>query len=347
MSGQETSEEKTLPPSAKKLREARRKGQISHSKEMVGAAVTATALGYLLVRFTFLFNQLSDGLIAVPSLIDRPFADAVVPLLGRLAGNVAWAVAPFTGLIVIVAVLSNVVANGGVLAAVDPVLPKMERLDPVAGFKRMVSIKNLAELIKSVCKLGAVAGVTVALIAGSMQALVELPACGLRCAGPVLLGLLQPLLLTAAGIFLVLGALDIGLQRWLFRREMRMTHSEQKRERKESEGDPLIRNQHRQGRRSSLALKTGLRNASFVMRSGDVALALRFAAPDAMVPILVARGTQEGAALLLEEAKALNLPVIFDAAAVAFVAPRLKVGRMISQDMFNPVIGCMRAAGLL
>ncbi len=347
MSGEDTSEEKTLPPSAKKLREARRKGQIAHSKEMVSATVTAVAFGYLSVRFVLLFNQLSDGLLAVPALLDRPFGNAVGPLLARLASNALWAVAPFTGLIVTAAVISNVVINGGALAALDPVLPKMERLDPVAGLKRMFAIKNFVELAKSLTKVGVVGGLTVFLIAGSLQTLAELPACGILCTGPVLRGLLEPLLLAVAGLFLALGGLDIGLQRWLFRRDMRMTKSEQKRERKESEGDPMIRSQHRQDRRSSAALKTGLRNATFIIRSGDVALALRFAVPDALVPVLVARGTEDGAILLLSEAKMFNLPVVFNAEAVALLSRRLKVGRMISQEMFNPVIACMREAGVL
>lgn len=347
MSSQETSEEKTLPPSAKKLREARRKGQIAHSKEMVSAVVTLAAFAYLLAGFVGVFDALRDGLLALPSLLNRPFADAIAPLATRLAGDIAWTVTPFIALIVVAAVITNLVVNGGALAAFDPIMPKMERLDPVAGFKRMFAMKNVVELLKSVGKVAAVGSLTAYLIAVSLKALVELPACGLLCAGPVLRTLVQPLVLTSAGLFVVLGGLDIGVQRWLFLRDMRMTKSEQKRERKENEGDPTIRSQHRQDRRSGLALKTGLRNATFVIRSGDMAFAMRFAAPDAMVPVLVARATQEGATLLLDEARLLRLPVIFSPEAVAAVAPRLKVGRMITQEMFNPVIGCMREAGLL
>lgn len=347
MSGQDTSEEKTLPPSAKKLREARKKGQIARSKEMVGAVVTMVGFAYLLVRFALLFGQVSDGLLALPALTDKPFADVIAPLLSRLAAEVTWAVAPLVGLLVTAAVVTNVIVNGGALVAIDPVLPKMDHLDPVAGFGRLFGMKNLVELIKALGKVAIVGGLTAFLTAGSLQALAELPACGLLCAGPILHGLLQPLLLVTSGVFLVVGAFDIGLQRWLFRRDMRMTKTEQKRERKESEGDPTIRSKHRQDRRSSLALKTGLRHATFVIRSGDMALAMRYAVPDALVPILVARGTQEGAVLLLHEARALNLPVIFNAEAVALLTPRLKVGRMITQEMFNPVIGCMREAGVL
>lgn len=345
MSG-DTTEEKDLPPSAKKLKDARRKGQVAQSKDMVGAVTTTTAFCYLLIRCVPLFATLSDSLQTLPELLDRPFPEAVAVLWGRIGADLALAVAPFIALLAIAAIVTNVVVHGGVLVAVDPILPKFERLDPVAGFKRMFGLKTSIELIKSLVKVGALLTLIYVILIRSLQTLVEIPVCGLRCAPTIIGRLVQPLVLTSIGVFLVVGALDIGIQRWLFRREMRMTRSEQKRERKEQEGDPMIKRQHRQHRHGGAA-KTGLRNATFVIRSADVALALRFALPDAGVPVLVARGADDGALQLLDEARALNLPVVFDAATTALIARRLAVGRMITQDMFQPVIACMRRAGAL
>ncbi len=188
--------------------------------------------------------------------------------------------------------------------------------------------------------------VTYVIIRAAVQSLVEVPVCGLRCAPPIFGALLAPLLLTCAGLLLLLGGLDIGLQRWLFRREMRMTKSEQKRERKENLGDPTIKQWRRKDQRSR-AGKTGLRNATFLIRSSDTVLAMRYAAPDTTVPVLVARGSQHGATALLDQAKALNLPVVFDAATVTMIGQRLKAGGMIAPDMFQPIIRCMREAGVI
>jgi type III secretion protein U len=347
VSERETSEEKTLPPSAKKLEKAREEGRIAHSKEAVTAAVTATAFGYLLIFVPSLFSRLSDGLLAVPDLYARPLDVAVSILLGRLGSDIALATVPLIVLLISVAIITNIAINGGVVIAFDPVAPKMERLDPVAGLLRMFGLKTCVELIKSIVKLASVGIVAFVIIAGAPQALADIPACALRCAVPIFGTLLSRLLLTAVALFLLLGGLDIGLQRWLFRREMRMTKTEQKRERKDSEGDPMIRRQRLKDQRGSSRSKTGLRNATFLIRSADIVLAMRYAAPDATVPILVARGTHEGAFRLLDEAKALNLPVVFNAAAVALLAPRLKVGRIITADVFQPIIGCMREAGIL
>lgn len=347
MSGRETSEEKTLPPSAKKLREARKKGQIPHSKETVTAVVTATAFAYLLMRFDALFAQLGDGLRAIPGLYGKPFAAAVANLLPRLGVDVALAVTPLIGALVMAAVLANIIVNRGVVVAVDPILPKMEHLDPVAGLTRMFGLKNVVELGKAVVKTAAVTVLAAVVIAGALQALVEIPACGLRCAAPVFGALLARLIFISLALLLLFGGADIGLQRWLFRRDMRMTRTEQKRERKESEGDPLIRRMRQRDHRRNTGPRTGLRNATFLIRSADLVLAMRYAAPDAMVPVLVARGMQEQAAKLLDDAKALGLPVVFDAATAELLASRLKVGGVIATDMFQPVIGCMREAGVI
>lgn len=345
MSG-DTSEEKSLPPSDKKLREARKKGQISHSKEMVTAIVTTAAFGYLMIRGGDMFARLHDGLAAVPDLQDRPFDQAVSALAVRLLVDVASALIPLIGLIVASAILANVVVNGGVLAALDPVLPKMERLDPIAGFKRMFALRNLAEVLKSVVKVLVLGGLTIYLIHGALQALVELPVCGARCIGGVIGALLVRLLVIISGVFILLGGFDIGLQKWLFSRDMRMTKSEQKREHKESLGDPLIKRQRAQERRGNRS-KSGLRNATFIIRSADVALALRYANPDALVPVLVAKGVDEGARAVLDEARQFGLPVVFDTATANSMAPKLKVGGLIPQEMFQAVIACMHEAKIL
>ena len=261
MSQNDTTEEKTLPASPKKLRKAREKGKIAHSREMVGALITLAVVAYLVVRFTIMFDQLRDGLDALPDLLSRPFPEAAFFLITRLSSNIAWTLTPFVGLIVAFAVLGNIIVNGGVLATVDPILPKMENVDPVAGFRRIFSLKTFFELSKSLVKLVVVGGLTVFVLGGALQAMVEIPACGMRCTGPVFRALLLPLMFTTAAFFLVLGGLDVGLQKWLFRREMRMTRSERKRELKETEGNPLIRRQQRQDRANN-PLKTGLRNAT-------------------------------------------------------------------------------------
>ena len=207
-------------------------------------------------------------------------------------------------------------------------------------------MNSLLELVKSLIKLVAAGYLIFRLIEAAMQALVDVPNCGLSCGISILGVLLKYMLLVMAGLFIVLGVLDIGIQKWLFMRDQRMTATELKRERKDSDGDPEIKKQHRRERRIGGA-KTGLRNANFAIRSSDVVLALRYTVQDAPVPVLIARGREEGFHPLLDELRSLGIPIVFDSEAVVLLAPRLKVGTPILKEMFDPVVRCMYQAGVL
>lgn len=343
------SEEKTLPPSFKKLRDARQKGQISKSKEMTTAAVTLAAFGYLMLTAPALFGYFADLAVAAARATDQPVHEAVALLAGRMLAAGESYLGPLLLLLVVTGVLANIVVNGGLVISMDPVAPKLERIDPVKGFGRLFAMRNWIELIKTLLKLLLVLGCCFTLERGALRTLMHAPGCGVGCVGPVLRGMLVPLLVTCCGFFVLLGLMDIGLQRWLFRREMRMTKTEQKRERKEMEGDPFIKKAHRTDQRtaSRTGLRTGMRNATFVVRSSDIVLAFRYAKPDAEVPVLLARATDDAVPQLANEAKRLGLPIVFNPAAAQALVGRVLIGKAIPPGLFQVVITCMREAGLL
>ena len=350
MSGGNDSEEKTLPPSAKKLNESRKKGQVPKSRELVTAVLTVTAFGVLALRGPAAFDQLRAELGAVGSLAtDQPFSTALGTIAWQLGIVAAGVLGPLFALLVAGVVVGNIAVNGGLVLALDPVLPKLERLDPVEGFKRLFALRSLIELVKTLVKLTLVLTTAFLLLRGALAPLVQQPSCDLACAPGLLRDLLQPLLIAACLGFLVVGTLDIGIQRWLFRRDMRMTRTEQKRERKEQEGDPLLKRHHKREQRSAAQsrMRAGLRNATFVVRSGTVCCAMRFAPPDAQVPIMVARARDEAASLLTAEARRRGVPVVYNPAVAAALDGQLKVGMMITKAMFPSVIACMREARVL
>jgi type III secretion protein U len=341
-----SSEERTLPASDKKLREARKKGQVPHSREMVTAAVSLASFGYLMLRAPDLGASFEARLVSLPDSYDLPFTTAIETVTRQLSVEAFAALLPLISVVVIVVVVTNLVINGGLVVSLHPITPNGDHINPVTGFGRVFSMRNVLELVKSIIKLAVVVFLVFRLIEGALQASVEIPACGLSCGISVLGALLKRLMIIMAGLFLVLGALDITIQKWLFMRDQRMTQTEQKRERKDSDGNPEIKSQHRRNRQSGRA-KTGLSNANFAIRSASVVLAMRYTHTDAPVPVLVARGIESGVDPLLAELRSLGVPIVFDTAVVGSISPGLKVGEAISSKMFQPVIACMREAGVL
>lgn len=344
-----TSEQKVLPPSAKKLRDARRKGQVASSQEFLRAAGSAAALGYVTLRGPWLMEAARGVADAAASLSALPWQQALPALMSHIAWMAAGFVLPLLGLVVFCVLAASLVGNGGVVFSIDPVLPKMERIDPIAGFGRIFSTRNAVNGLKTVFKFVVVGVTTIIVLRSAVRPLAELPACGLGCVPGLTRALFGPLLLTAVLLFLVLGAMDLRLQRFLFRREMRMTLTERKRERHEAEGNPLIKGARRRERQAALRnhVRTGMRHASFVIRAEGAALALSYAPPDVLVPVLVARAQGDAAVALLEEASLAGLPTVLNPETVALLSTRMQVGSPLPKELFTPVIACMREAGLL
>ena len=343
------SEEKSLPPSAKKLRDARKKGQVASGRDFVAAAGSAAALGYVALRGPALLDSARALMGDAAGLAVQPWQEALPALLSRIIWIAAGFVLPLLCLVLACVLAAALVANGGFLVSAEPLAPKIERIDPVAGLGRIFALRNMVDALKTLVKF-AVVGITAAiLLRSALRPLAELPACGLGCVPALTRALFGPLLVAAVLLFLVLGGLDLGLQRFLFRREMRMTRSEQKRERKEAEGNPLIKSAHRQEQRAAMRshVRTGVRNATFVIRGERLALALRYAPPDVLVPVLVARASGESAAALVEEASRADLPSVLDPEVATLLSTRMQVGGLLPRELFTPVIACMREAGVL
>ncbi len=341
------SEEKTLPPSAKKLREARRKGQVPKSKDFVSALVTLAAFGFVISQFPQVAARFIGLLGQAGAVADQDVATTRAELVSAAIQLFALAVIPLLLLLVLIAIGSSVIAAGGPVFALDPIIPKLTRLNPAEGIKKIVSARGFIEVGKSLLKLVMLVTLAVTTIRGSLQAMVELPSCGLRCAGPILRGTMLPLVSAGVLLFLVVGAADLLLQRWLFRRDQRMSFTERKNEHKNTEGNPLIKGAHKRERRESAKLKSGLREATFVVTGRRVAVAMRYSTSDTRVPMPVARAGYDDVVMCVQVARKLKLPTIHDHEAARALFDKVAIGHTIPRDLFNPVIGCMKRLGIL
>ena len=345
----DTSESKEIPASAKKLREARRKGQVANSKDFVGAIATVTALFYVALRGPDLFAQLSAALSDTATLSEKPLDIALSLILHRLEGLFIGFVLPLLALLFFGVFVAALIGNGGMIFSADPLAPKFERINPVSGFQRIFSLRNIIDGLKIVLKFVAVLCTLILVVKSDVQFLVHLPACGPTCVPAAVKGMVWPLLLSAIFCFLILGCFDLGIQRLLFRREMRMTRTEQKKELKNSEGNPLIKRAQRQERRAAMGsnVRMGLKHATFVVYDAEGALAFQYAPPGVLVPALVARSGRTGLSEFLGDAKSAGIPVVEDAESARFLASRVPLGSALPRDAFQTAIFCMRKAGVI
>jgi type III secretion protein U len=305
------SEEKSLPASRKKLLDARKKGQLPKSQDMVTAMVVLTCSLYLISVGQAIHQRCRALLALVADIYTQPFA-SVWPRIETAAIDLLLSIVlPLLGVTVITVVLTNLVTMGGLVLSVEPIKPEFERISPVAGFKRIFSLRSLIEMLKALFKLGTLALAFVLVYRAGLQSLMQSSGCGAGCVRASFQQLFQPLLVTLIIAFLLVGGLDVLMQRWLFGREMRMTKSDRKRETKDTDGDPLIRQARQRQRKQmhALATKRGLQNATLVIgEAGQWAVGLRYIRGETPVPVIVSRAGPEESAAMLAQASAFGIP---------------------------------------
>ncbi|WOH64314.1 EscU/YscU/HrcU family type III secretion system export apparatus switch protein [Bradyrhizobium sp. BWA-3-5] len=342
-----TSEEKKLPPTPKKLREARKKGQSARSTDFVSGVSACAGFGCLWWREGAIEDKWHETVRLIDKLQEQRFTNAVPQALSGLLELSISAVGPLLAAIVAAGLLANVMVNGGFMFASEPLKPKLEKLDPIKGLKRIVSKRSFIELGKTLVKVVLLGASFFLTVIASWKALVYLPVCGLGCLGFVFT---EVKLLTgiAAGAFLVGGLADLLIQRWLFLQDMRMTETEAKREKKEQEGNPQVKREHRRLRQESAnQAPLGVHRATLILRGAASLIGLRYVRGETGVPVLVCRGEGEVASRLLAEARALRLHIIDDDVLVRQLLGKARLGDPVPSQYFESVAKALYAAGLV
>ena len=342
------SEEKSLPATKKKLRDARKKGQIAGSRDVIVAAGTSAALAYLWFDADGIRKSLQDLLTVPPELYDRPLGEAASTIATASVTSLVWILGPLFAVVAGACFLGGMVSTRGLIFAIDPITPKPDRLNPVEGFKRLFSLKSLTELLKQIVKTLLLATAVMLILRAGLPGLLHAPACGVNCLAASFGAVVKPMLGAAIALFLFAALIDIGLQQFLFGREMRMTKTEHKRERKDQEGDPLIMQARKREVKAlaSGAARTGIRHATVLLTSGEEhAVGLRFVRGETVVPVVVCKGAGATARTLASMARQQGTPVLDDPELAARLHARIGVGRFITEDMFNAVARVLMRVG--
>jgi flagellar biosynthesis protein FlhB len=307
-----SSQQRTERPTAKRIRDARRRGQVPRSRELPAAAVV---LGAALALFLSDIPQQSAGLmraalqfdaaaLANPETMARRFAE--------LLGLVLLMLVPLLAATFVAALCAPLIL-GGWNFSVQAMAPKLERIDPIAGFGRMFSVNSLVELAKSLLKF-----ILLALIAWACW-LAErngLMALGLADVGSgIAAGLsmtLRAFAWLSAGLLLI-AALDAPFQLWEYHKNLRMTRQEVREELKESEGRPEVKAKIRrvQQEMARRRMMDQVPKADVVVTNPThYAVALRYTAGKMRAPRVVAKGADVLALAIRELARQHRVPLV-------------------------------------
>lgn len=360
------SSEKTEPPSHKKLNDARRKGDVAHSKDFTQTLLILSLLAYLVLRGRAIFETLAAlvlfaGRISaaasaaasatasatastfspVPPL---SFSGAVAALGREAAGACLDIVAPFLLIVIGVGVFAETV-QVGVLLAFEKLKPSAKKLNPAANLKNIVSKKNLIEFVKSVVKIGFLSVLVWRVVAAALPELFTLPRAGVDGVFASVGVLMTTLLLNVAVAYVALGVADLAWQRYLHRQGLRMSKDDVKREYKEMEGDPHVRSMRRnlQKEMAMQGATAGARRASVLITNPThYAVAIYYEAAETPLPIVLAKGEGALAQRMIDEAREAGVPVLRDIPLARALSARAEIAQYIPETFIEPVAEVLR-----
>ena len=307
-------QDRRLPASARKIEKARGEGQVARSRDLGHLAAFGVG-GALLVMLAptgieWLRQTLISGLVF--GAHDVTETATMSAHLSALVQRMLAVVLP-VGLLMALVALAAGVLSGGWNFTLKAVQPKFSKLDPLAGIKRMVSLGQLGDLLKT-CGLALVLGTVGALYLrariDAFPQLLALPLpAALAGAGELVLGGLALLL----GVLAAFALVDVPLQRHKLLKQLRMTHEEVKKESRDAEGNPEIKAKVRQRMRAlaNRRMLAAVPGADIVvMNPTHFAVALKYDEAAMGAPRVVAKGSDLMALRIRDAARAAQVPVL-------------------------------------
>jgi flagellar biosynthetic protein FlhB len=341
MAENEDGQEKTEQPTAKRLQESRRKGQIARSRELNTMAITLVGA----VALVTMSDSLGDGLSQLMrSAFQIPRADMfdTLAMLRRFASAMQDALlmlVPIMLLLVVVAIGSSVVLGGMVFSA-ESIAPKLSKLNPMKGLKRILSAKGLVELLKALAKFFLIGGVTTLVIWNSLDDFLGLGRMELGPAMDELGSLVGWSFVLISSTMILIALVDVPFQLWDHTRQLKMTRQEIRDEMKETEGRPEVK-----GRIRSLQREMAQRRMMEEVPKADVivtnpthyAVALRYDQERMQAPKLVAKGVDLVATNIRQVAREHQVPVVESPMLARAIYAHTRLGETIPAGLYLAV----------
>jgi flagellar biosynthetic protein FlhB len=305
--------EKTEKPTAKRLSEAAKNGDILQSRELGTALVVMAGVGCLAILGPSVVEALSGMLVQALRFDQRDIVD--FDPASRFYALLEGIALPVGGILfaTVLAAIAAPALLGSLGFRTKAFSVKPSKLNPASGLKRIFGMQGLIELAKSIAKVGLLGSIGFWLIWDRLTAIVGMGRSGLEPALAELGSIFILACVAMAGALFVVAGIDVPAQIMQRSNRLRMTKQEVKDENKESEGSPEVKGQirRRQYETMSNSTRKAVAEASVIITNPThFAVALRYQPGKDFAPIVVARGRDAIAAAIREIADQKSVPVL-------------------------------------
>ncbi len=342
MAEQQQEQDRSEPATPFKLREARRRGQVAKSMEINSLLLLSTALAMIYLTGEAMIGGQLDMARAVLSQaggVDLSPGHALV-LFEAMVKEVIHVFWPIIAAMMIVGVLSNMFQTGPVFSFY-PLKPDIQRINPIAGFKRLFSVKLLFESVKSVIKLALFSAVIYFAIVGSVPTFLGLLDTDPNAYPRFLLEQSVSLAFKLLFVLFVIAILDLLYTRWDFAKKMRMSRREIKEEVKRREGDPQVRAKIKELQREASKRAGSLKRVPdadvLITNPTHLAVGVRYERGVMEAPLVITKGAGELALKMREAAIRRRVPVVENKRLARALFKQVEIDQMITPELFPAV----------
>lgn len=339
--------EKTEQPTAKKLNDARKKGQVAKSKEIASALglfsffiilklYVGSVGSSFIMGFHAVYNQ-------IPDVIKNYNGDIPVAAIGTLVRGMmqqlGLIVVPFLLAGFVVAFLSDLVQVKW-RPTTQPLKPKPNKLSPMNGLKRLFSVNSLVELLKSVIKLVVIGYVVYSYLKDRVGEIFLLYDIALSQAIGLIGEVVIDMGIRIAAVYMIVAYADYRYQKWKFRDDMKMTKQEIKDEYKNMEGDPQVKGKQKQRMReaSMRRMMQQLPEADVVITNPThYAVAIKYDPDKYDAPYVIAKGEDFLAQKIKDVAKENHIEIVENKPLARMLYANVEIGGLVPPELYQAV----------
>lgn len=333
--------EKTEKATPKKIRDARKKGQVAKSQDFPAAFTFIVSIAGALLMSQGIYETLASYMRRMFNSVSH-----TVDLSNQAGGLFVEAIqiiftasVPLMVLVASVGVLVNFLIIGP-LFSMESMKPDIKRLNPVTNIKNMFKLKTVIELLKSIFKIAGALILIYTVINKSIPEIVATCGLPLMASALVFANFLKEVVLKVGIFFIIIGLFDLVFQRRVFQKEMRMEKFEVKQEYKDTEGDPHIKSKRRQVAQE-IAYQEGpaatQRAKAVITNPTHIAVAIEYKVTEEPAPRVVTMGLDMVAEQIIKTALAYNIPIMRNVELAHTLYYKSKIGDYIPEETYEAI----------
>ncbi|MFZ4773371.1 MAG: type III secretion system export apparatus subunit SctU [Chlamydiia bacterium] len=338
--------EKSEKATPKKLRDARKKGQVAKSQDFPAAFTFIVSISTILYSAHSIYQTLVEFTMYTFRSInsDLDLQKASAPFLSSALDTILSISLPILGIVVSTGVMVNFLLIGPVFS-VEVFKPDLKKLNPVTNLKNIFKMKTLFELIKSLFKISGAFFLIYSVIKDSLPEIISTIHMPMMGATMVFADFLYKVVFRVGLFFIAIAVLDLVFQKMNFAKEMKMEKYEVKQEYKDTEGDPHIKGRRRQIARE-IAYSEGpsatSRARAVITNPTHLAVAIEYDAVDKNVPVIATMGADRIAEEIIKIAVEHDIPIMRNIDLAQQLYFTGAIGEFIPEDTYQAVADILK-----